>query len=256
LSLLLYACTAGVLSTFNPCAYTLLPAILSRFLARGRGGVRAGLRLGGLLTLGTLTAFGGVGLLVTLVGVALGRLFPYVALALAALFLALGALSVGGRAPRLGLGLRAPVREGAGEVYLFGLAFGLASLGCTLPIFLTVAGMGVNGGALSLFGALSLYGLSMGAVLTGLSVATALGKRALLGWGRRLGRALGPLVEPLGGALLLAAGGYLLYTNSGYLTFDYALGRWLGLGAALLALLVGVGMRALGHKRSPQGVVG
>jgi peroxiredoxin len=92
-TLLLYAGSAGALATFNPYAYTVLPAILSRFLARGQGGVRAGLKLGALLALGTLTAFAGVGALLALVGMALGRAFPYVAVGLALLFLLLEALS-------------------------------------------------------------------------------------------------------------------------------------------------------------------
>lgn len=245
MTLLLYACSAGAVSTFNPCAYTLLPAILSRFLAQGQGGVRSGLKLGALLSLGTLTAFAGVGLLLALVGMALGRAFPYVAVVLALFFLLLGALSFAGQTPHLAFGLRAPKGEGIGATYLFGLGFGLASLGCTLPVFLSVAGMGLNRGALVGFAALALYGLSMGAVLVFLSVATALGKQALLGWGRFLGRT----AEPLGGVLLLAAGGYLLSTNLGFLTFDYALGRRLGVGAAALALLYGLALRALERRR-------
>lgn len=243
MTLLLYACSAGALSTFNPCAYTLLPAILSRFLAQEQGGVRSGLRLGALLSLGTLTAFGGAGLLLALVGMALGRAFPYIAVVLAALFLLLGARSLAGRTPHLAFGLRAPKGEGVGATYLFGLGFGLASLGCTLPIFLSVAGMGLSEGAFVGAAALALYGLGMGAVLVLLSVATALGKRALLGWGRTLGRT----AEPLGGVLLVAAGGYLLYTNVGFLTFDYTLGWRLGTGAAGAALLAGLLLRAFGR---------
>lgn len=49
---ILYALGAGVLSTFNPCAYTLLPAILTRLL--GARGVRDryGLRVGSALAHG------------------------------------------------------------------------------------------------------------------------------------------------------------------------------------------------------------
>lgn len=245
MTLLLYACSAGALSTFNPCAYTLLPAILSRFLAQEQGGVRPGLKLGALLTLGTLTAFGGAGLLLALVGMALGRAFPYVAVVLAVFFLLLGALSLAGRPPQLAVGVRAPGSEGGGASYLFGLGFGVASLGCTLPIFLTVAGMGLNRGALVGFAALMLYGLGMGAVLVLLSLAAVLGKQALFGWGRLLGRA----AAPLGGVLLVAAGGYLLYTNLGFLTFDYSLGWRLGVGAAALALFYGLALRVLERRR-------
>lgn len=241
MSFLLYACTAGILSTFNPCAYTLLPAILSRFLAQGGSrGAAAGLGLGLVLGLGALTVFAAMGLLVALVGFALGRMFPYLALALALGFLVLGALSLGGRKVGLGLGFRAPEgTEGLKTYYLFGLAFGLASLGCTLPVFLTVAGVGLAQGAGFGAIALTLYGFGMGGVLVALSVATALGKGALL----HRARAVGRLAEPLGGALLIAAGAYLIYVNLGYLTFDYGLSWRLGALSAGFFLLAGLALR-------------
>jgi len=81
-SFLIYAFTAGALATLNPCGFAMLPAVLGRFLARGQGGTRAGLVLGLLLSLGALTAFGSMGLLLTLVGTALSRYLPYVNLLL------------------------------------------------------------------------------------------------------------------------------------------------------------------------------
>jgi cytochrome c biogenesis protein CcdA len=235
-SVLLYAFSAGVISTFNPCAYTLLPAILGRVLAQGKGGVVAGLQLGLALSAGALCTFGALGLLVALVGLAVGSLFPYLAILLALAFLALAAVTLSGRTFKLGL--PAPsLLEGTGlrAYYLFGFAFGLASLGCVLPMFLTVVGLGLERGVGISFLALCLYGLGMGA----LSLATALGKGALARWGRPLGRYL----DPLGALLLIAAAGYLLYLNVGYLAFDYARGLQVGLAAALLALVAGLGGR-------------
>ncbi len=246
MSLLLYAVSAGVLSTFNPCAYTLLPAILSRFLVHGRGGLGAGLRLGAALTLGTLLAFGGLGLLVALIGLALGRIFPYMALVLAVGFLLMGTLSLSGHSVKLPFSFQAPTSFGFRTYALFGLAFGLASLGCTLPIFLTVAGLGLAEEAAFGFLMMLTYGLSIGAVLTSLSVLTALGRAALLKQAGRIGR----FVEPLGSVLLLAAAGYLLYTNLGFLTFNYELGWWLGVLSAGSALLLGLGLRYLGRGES------
>src|SRR5262249_7320253 len=99
-------------------------------------------------------------------------------------------------------------RRGPWGYAAFGLAYGLASLGCALPVFLTVVGS-----ALVLHGFLAglleflLYGLGMGAVMAMLTLAMALFKGAALGTARRLVR----IVNPASAALLLATGAYVVY---------------------------------------------
>lgn len=239
MSFLVYAFTAGALATLNPCGFAMLPAVLGRFLARGQGGARAGLGLGLLLSLGALTAFGVMGLLLTLVGTALSRYLPYVNLLLGLFLLTLGALTLAGRGVGLGVDLRAPEGRGWGEFYLFGLFYGLASLGCTLPVFLAVAGVALSRGPLEGLLALSAYGLGMGAVLMGASLLVGLGKVELVKGLRRAGLYL----ESLGAGLLLVAGGYLLAYWLTFLLGNPALARALGLGAGALALFLGLWLR-------------
>lgn len=236
MSFLVYAFTAGALATLNPCGFAMLPAVLGRFLARGQGGARAGLGLGLLLSLGALTAFGVMGLLLTLVGTALSRYLRYVNLLLGLFLLTLGALTLAGRGVGLGVDLRAPEGRGWGEFYLFGLFYGLASLGCTLPVFLAVAGVALSRGPLEGLLALSAYGLGMGAVLMGASLLVGLGKVELVKGLRRAGVYL----ESLGAGLLLVAGGYLLAYWLTFLLGNPALARALGLGAGVLALFLGL----------------
>ncbi|GAB5601708.1 cytochrome c biogenesis CcdA family protein [Thermus sp. FJN-A] len=235
MSFLVYAFTAGALATLNPCGFAMLPAVLGRFLARGQGGARAGVVLGLLLSLGALTAFGGMGLLLTLVGTALSRYLPYVNLLLGLFLLILGTFTLAGRGVGLGVDLRAPEGRGWGEFYLFGLLYGLASLGCTLPVFLAVAGVALSRGPLEGLFALSAYGLGMGAVLTGASLLVGLGKEELLKGLRRAGLYL----EPLGAGLLLLAGGYLLAYWLTFLSGSPGLARTVGLLVGILALWLG-----------------
>lgn len=236
MGLFFYAFTAGVFAAFNPCGFALLPAALGRFLAGGRGGVRAGLGLGLFLSLGALTAFGGLGLLLALVGSALARYLPYVNLALGLGLLLLGALTLAGRGLGLEVGFQVPRGLGAGEFYLFGLAFGLASLGCALPVFLAVASLAFSRGAWEGLLALLAYGLGMGAVLVGVSLLVGLGKEELL----RSLRRVGVYLEPLGAGLLLLAGTYLLAYWLTALVPDPALARGLGLLGGAFALLLGL----------------
>jgi cytochrome c-type biogenesis protein len=239
-SFLIYAFTAGALATLNPCGFAMLPAVLGRFLARGQGGVRAGLLLGVSLSLGALSAFGGMGLLLSLVGTALSRYLPYVNLLLGLLLLTLGALTLAGRGVGLAVDLKAPEGRGWGEFYLFGLFYGLASLGCTLPVFLAVAGLALSRGALEGVWALTAYGLGMGGVLVGVSLLVGLGKEELLKGLRRAGLYL----EPLGAALLLFAGGYLLGYWGGFLFLGEPR-PWLGLGVGGVLLILDGRLRSL-----------
>lgn len=240
---ILFAVSAGALSTFNPCAYTLLPAILSRFL-EGQPGRFSALRLGLALTAGTLCVFAAIALLVATVGYSVGAAFPYFALAVAAVLLLVGTGIVAGRTVRLPLAPQLPdgaTRTPFAGAFLYGLSFGAASLGCALPLLLTVAAVALAKGPLLAFGAISLYGLAMGTVLLCLCLATAFGYRLLLKRARPLGR----LVQPLGAILLLAAAGYLIYLNVGYLFLDYRLGALLAWSASLLALVAGLAGRLL-----------
>lgn len=239
MSLWLYAFTAGALATLNPCGFALLPAVLGRFLTQGRGGVRAGLGLGLLLTLGTLSVFGAIGLVFSWLGSALGRYLPYLNLLLGLGLLAMGVLTLIGKGGGLNLPLRAPRGQGLGQFYGFGLAYGLASLGCTLPVFLSVAGFALTQGPVAGALALLAYGLGMGMVLITVSLLVGLGQEGAL---KRL-RQGGGYLEVLGALLLLLAGGYLAGYQVALISQVPSGARWAGIGLGLLAFAAGYGLR-------------
>jgi cytochrome c biogenesis protein CcdA len=84
----------------------------------------------------------------------------------------------------------------------------MASLGCTLPIFLVVVGSAIKSQGFSngLFQFFS-YSLGMGAVLTSLALSLAVFKGGLAIY---LRRAL-PYMGRIAGALLLVSGSYQIY---------------------------------------------
>ncbi len=200
-----YAFAAGALATLNPCGFSLLPAALGRFLANRRRGGSAGLAVGLLMGLGVFATFAGVGALVALIGTALGAYLPYVNSLLGVGLIALGFRSLLGRPPSLAI--RGPAgREGSlAEFVLFGIAYGLASLGCTLPVFLAVAGLALSRGPGGL-AVLLAYGLGMAGVLAAVGWVVGMGKEGVLRGLRLAGRGF----AWLGGVLLLLAGSYLL----------------------------------------------
>lgn len=239
MSFLLYAFTAGALATLNPCGFALLPAVLGRFLSQGRGGVSAGLGLGLLLTLGTLSVFGIIGLVFSWVGNTLGRYLPYLNLSLGLVLMVMGVLTLIGKGGGLNLPLRAPIGQGLGQFYGFGLAYGLASLGCTLPVFLSVMGFALTLGFVGGATVLLAYGLGMGMVLTAVSLLVGMGKEGML---KRLHQG-GGYLEGLGALLLLLAGGYVVGYQLILIMQAPALARWMGIGLGLMAFGVGYWIR-------------
>jgi cytochrome c biogenesis protein CcdA len=211
------ALVAGGLAALNPCGFPLLPAFLSFYvsaregrLPRAPGRIAQGLLVGLLVTAGFLGVFALVGLPIVYGAGAVADAVPWAGLAIGIVLAAAGAAAlVGGR---VALPVRSPVRvgreRGLATMVLFGAGYGMASLGCTLPLFLALLGAslgtGANGDALLVFGA---YGLGMALILTSLSVAAALARDGLA---RGL-RPLLPHMSRIAGALLLVAGAYVSY---------------------------------------------
>ncbi|MCL6551585.1 MAG: cytochrome c biogenesis protein CcdA [Firmicutes bacterium] len=220
--LLPWAFSAGAIATLNPCGFALLPAYLAYFVGEpaGAAGSRAeGLRgaLVGLgMTAGTLTVFLAAGVVVSAVGVTLARYLPWLGLVIGGLVALTGVAMVVRPALQVGLRLPNPAARqlaagrlgGARAYYLFGVGYGLASLGCTLPIFLVVMtqalAVGGFGPGLVVF---ATYGLGMGLVLLALAVAVGVGRGMLV----RSLRAVVPYVRWAGAAGMVAAGAYLIY---------------------------------------------
>ncbi len=198
------------MSVVNPCGFPLLPAFLSFYLGADEDRLPSaptrilqGLLVGGLVALGFLGLFAVVGLPVSLGVRAIADAVPWFGLA-TGVALALAGLSVVvGRRMGLAFVPRPRVRSERPFVamVLYGVGYGAASLGCTLPIFLALVGASLGADKVKVFLA---YGAGMAVVLMALAVAVR------EGIARRL-RALVPHVGRLAGVLLTASGAYLIY---------------------------------------------
>lgn len=222
LGLLPWAFSAGMVATINPCGFAMLPAYLSYFIGRtgGDSTVRrdvlrgAGVGLG--MTTGVLTIFLAAGALISAVGVALARYIPWLGLVIGATVVGIGVAMLVRPRLQIGLGVPNPAENrpslartgGYRAFYVFGAGYGLASLGCTLPIFLIVTTQALaTGGFVPGLAVFLAYGLGMGLVLLALSVAAGLG-RGLLAQSLR---AVVPFVRWAGAVGMIAAGSYLIY---------------------------------------------
>lgn len=216
-----FAFAAGMVSSVNPCGFTLLPAYLGIFLAEPDGEADPGhasrlvraLAVGATVSLGFVLLFAVVGLVIGLGARVVVEWMPWIALGLGVVLVFAGGYRLAGgslysAAPEQ-LSARLSVGErGTGSYFLFGLGYGLASLSCTLPIFLAVVGSSITAATIwPTLGSLLLYGLGMASVIMALTLATGLFKSTMA---VRLRQVI-PYVEPIGTIALFVAGAYIVY---------------------------------------------
>ena len=216
-----FAFAAGMASATNPCGFALLPAYIGLLLGRNAGSeaprMRRRLATAGLISLavtaGFIALFASVGLLIGAGGQALTDIFPLVGLAVGVLLIGAGAYRLGGGLLYSAAPEQLSARLGAGSTgprgyLLFGLTYGIASLSCTLPIFLAVLGGSLAtaniGDTLT---QMALYGLGMGFVISLLTLAVAFFREGLQRWLKKAMR----YADPLGTAFLFLAGMYIVY---------------------------------------------
>jgi hypothetical protein len=136
----------------------------------------------------------------------LARAIPWAGIATGVVLSVVGVVALAGFHVPVPVQLRVPVvrERRVGAMLLFGVGYGAASLGCTLPLFLTLVGASAGGGNVTAFVA---YGVGMAVVLMAISVLVAL----LRDGAARAVRPLLPYLGRISGALLLTAGLYLVY---------------------------------------------
>lgn len=215
-SLTLAAVTGG-LSVLNPCGFPLLPSFLSFYastndqqLPRATTRVGQGLRVGVLVTAGFLGVFSLIGLLITLGANAVAQAIPFVGLSIGLVLIGIGVAAATGRTIRLNTATRRANAPGRSKLTImgFGAGYGLASLGCTLPLFLTLVATSLAAdGTISSFITFAAYGAGMGIVVMALALAAAFARQGLA---RALRRVL-PWLSQAAGLLLIASGTYLTY---------------------------------------------
>ncbi|NES29228.1 cytochrome c biogenesis protein CcdA [Micromonospora terminaliae] len=210
---LLLALTAGMLAAVNPCGFAMLPAYLSLLVAGpadGRGAVGRALTATAGLTLGYALVFGAFGLAVAPLADWLRPRLPWLTVTLGVLLALAGCwLLAGRRLPTARPFARAPrLTRTWPSMVLFGAAYALTSLTCSIAPFLAIVVTSLRAGStlrgLALFGA---YTIGMGLVVGVAALGVALLRGRLVA---RL-RGAGAWVPRLSGLVLLVAGGYVAW---------------------------------------------
>lgn len=203
---------AGMVATVNPCGFAMLPAYLSYFMGiqdEGRtraASLRAALVVGGVVSLGFLVVFGLAGVIISGISTRLASdWIPWLALGVGIGLIILGVAMLRGFELRVGLPKagRASTVRSYRNIFGFGVSYAIASLSCTLPVFLTLIATQFSSRSfaegLVIF---AVYAAGMATVLLSLTVVLAMGKRTLV---TRL-RGAGAYINRISGVLLIVAG--------------------------------------------------
>jgi cytochrome c-type biogenesis protein len=250
----LLALTAGMVAALNPCGFALLPAYLTLIVAQGgdpdtdtrSAAVGRALTMTAAMTAGFVAVFGAFGLVVVPLALSLERYLPWATIVIGIGLVGLGIYLLTGRE----LLLNTPKMHGAApgrtlrSMVLYGVAYAVASLSCTIGPFLAITTSTFR--SQSVLGGLTvfvLYGIGMGLVVGVLAVAVALARS---GFVTRFRQAM-PYVSRISGALLVLAGLYVAYYGwfeirvfSGGSTEDPVVGAFTSVQGTVAAWVAGL----------------
>jgi cytochrome c biogenesis protein CcdA len=217
-----YAFVLGAATVFNPCGFGLIPAYLGLYLgdvtdspARGSARVRRSLKVGIAVAVAFTVVFGVTGALFRVATTTIIGAMPWLGLIVGILLVVAGATMLAGRPITLRTSERAAdvigQRAGGSGVRAytaFGLAYALASLGCSFPLFFALVGASMaTGTALTAIAAFALFGFGMATVLGLLAVLAGAAGVQIVRRGRRLTR----VIAQVGAVLVVMSGGYVVY---------------------------------------------
>lgn len=249
-----YSFVLGVLAAVNPCGFVLLPTYLVYYLGEETAldstrtvAVARALRVGTAVSAGFVSLFVVVGVISRLFTDAIEQNAKYASLVIGLGLLGMGIAMIAGWKPRIITPNLATERtRTVRSMFMFGLAYAVASIGCTIG-FLTTVILGSVGRFGFASGVLSvvLYGLGMGLLVTSLTVAIALAKTGFVRFLRRGLR----WFDTASGILVTLTGAYLTWYWWGAITErggDSVISRVDGWQSLIASFLQGLGAWRLG----------
>ena len=218
---IIFAFFAGVAAAFNPCGAAMLPAYIGFQLGTYQSGknlislIFHGISFGLLSTLGFITLFSLVGIILIAGGYFIGKFLPIFGLVTGLLISGVGIwllftnsnISIQG-ASKVNFGNT----HGIWNMYIFGIGYGIASLSCALPLFLIavglIAGTSLSSGKIieTVIGCI-FYGMGMGVVLILTSLGTIFFKKAISTSINKFMK----YIEIIGKLGMIFAGAYLIH---------------------------------------------
>lgn len=210
------AFTIGMVALINPCGFALLPAYLGFFLGLDDGDrstIRAVNRaqiVGLSMSAGFLAVFAVLGLFLggTLQSLNASGWLPRITVVMGVGLMALGiAMAFGFQINLSSLKIsKGGDSRSFGSMFLFGVSYAIASLSCTIGLFLSAVGISAGGASFGQrFGSFLSYGIGMGLLATALTLAVGFGKKGMV---NRF-RTILPHINRISSVVLVVVGFYV-----------------------------------------------
>ncbi|HEX9645568.1 MAG TPA: cytochrome c biogenesis CcdA family protein [Acidimicrobiia bacterium] len=204
------ALAAGMVAAVNPCGFAMLPAYLGLFMSDQSGIRRSAVTVGLTVSLGFLIVFTIAGVLIGLGVGAVIDWIPWLAGLVGAGLIVAGIAVLRGAHLLVRLpGLRSSGGDGsfAGLVG-FGASYAVASLSCTLPIFLSlIAGTLSSRSFAESVATFVAYGVGMSLTVIAVTIALAVGRDRIIA----VMRPIAARLDLIGGWVLILAGGFVVW---------------------------------------------
>jgi cytochrome c biogenesis protein CcdA len=237
-----FAFSAGAVSFLNPCGFAMIPTYISYFVESdysssqrqtttirnlglisvrrlGKGGL-AGL----VATAAFIAIFGVTGMAISSLGIGIAKFLPWVAVSSGVIIIGIGVAKAFGKTIHVNIpsprglvysihgshGSKDGKKPGYANFFLFGIGYSIASLSCTLPLFLLIVFQGLSAGGIREGSIVfMIYALGMGSVMIAMSLAISASNQTFVKWLRKLA----PKMNVITSVVLILAGSYLIYYN-------------------------------------------
>jgi len=209
----------GMVALINPCGFALLPAYLGFFLGLDDGedaekstfiALNRAQVVGLSMSAGFLAVFGVLGLFLagTITGLQESGWLPRITVVIGVALVILGIAMFAGFQPLVKI---PKLNKGGGSrsissMFVFGVSYAVASLTCTIGIFLSAIGTSTGGASFSeRLGSFLSYAIGMGLLATVLTLAVGFGKKGIVGQFRQLL----PKINLISAGILIIVGFYV-----------------------------------------------
>jgi cytochrome c biogenesis protein CcdA len=207
------AFTAGILAVLSPCALPLLPSYVVYYLnQKTRASILNVFLFSFLMMIGFLSVFTLIGLFpsiaISFLEVNSKIMQSFIGILLIFVGLLYGFTDLFNYIPRLSV---TPSKSsGLISYFIYGVGYALASMSCSLPVFLLILGRSITANLIENVFLLIFYGLGVGSILFFLTIAVYFSKDLLLS---KILDSL-PLIRKISAIILILSGFSMLYLSS------------------------------------------
>lgn len=204
-----YLFGVGVMAAFNPCGVVMLPSFILQLLGGKKKSPIDGIIAGLFMTFGFLAVFLLAGLVFMGFSAWLGKSVSWIAFSIGMVFILTGGwMLLGKRGWTFHIGVHWEYQlEEKRAFFLYGIAYALGSLGCTLPLFsvLVLSAFTASGFITGLMHFI-FYALGMGAVILLIALASTISQSLVV----RVVRSGARWMGRLSALVMIATGIYLV----------------------------------------------